>query len=88
MNEEESAMNVRVLFFSVLRDITGAEELMMTATSGATVASLLEECFQRWPKLRDWDASLLIAVDQNYVKRDTPLHDSAEVAVMPPVQGG
>jgi molybdopterin converting factor small subunit len=79
---------VRVLFFSVLRDITHAEEVAMQTTPAATVASLLEECFFRWPKLRDWDASLLIAVDQSYAKRDTPLHDGAEVAIMPPVQGG
>ena len=84
----QTTMTVRVLFFSVLRDITGAEEVVMPTASAATVASLLEECFLRWPKLRDWDASLLIAVDQNYAKRDTPLHEGAEVAVMPPVQGG
>jgi molybdopterin converting factor subunit 1 len=81
-------MTVRVLFFSVLRDIAGTDETSMTLPAPATVATLLEDCFTRWPKLRNWDASLLIAVDQNYVKRTTPLHDSAEVAIMPPVQGG
>lgn len=81
-------MSIRVLFFSVLRDITGTEELAMTTAPGATVAHLLEELFQRWPKLHAWDASLLVAVDQTYAKRATPLHDAAEVAIMPPVQGG
>ena len=81
-------MNVRVLFFSMLRDLTGAPEITMQTTSKATVATLLEECFIRWPKLRDWDKSLLIAVDQSYAKRAAPLHENAEVAIMPPVQGG
>ncbi len=81
-------MTVRVLFFSVLRDITGVEETLMQTSVAATVAELLEECFTRWPKLRDWDASLLIAVDQSYAKRDAVLHENAEVAIMPPVQGG
>lgn len=81
-------MTVRVLFFSVLRDITGAAELPFEVRVGATVADVLDECFTRWPKLRDWDTSLLVAVDQTYVKRDAPVHDGAEVAVMPPVQGG
>jgi molybdopterin converting factor small subunit len=81
-------MNVRVLFFSVLRDIAGSDEVPVTLASGATVADLLEQIFSRWPKLRDWDKSLLIAVDQYYAKRDGALHENAEVAIMPPVQGG
>lgn len=81
-------MNVRILFFSVLRDFTGATDIVMQTAPDATVATLLEECFTRWPKLRDWDQSLLIAVDQSYAKRTSPLHENAEVAIMPPVQGG
>lgn len=81
-------MKIRLLFFSILRDIAGADELMMELPNGACVSDLLDEAFTRWPKLKDWDASLLIAVDQTYAKRDAALHDGAEVAIMPPVQGG
>lgn len=81
-------MNVRVLFFSVLRDITGTEEVSMKMEPGTTVAALLAAVFERWPGLQAWDASLLIAVDQTYTKRDGALHEGAEVAIMPPVQGG
>ena len=44
--------------------------------------------YARWPKLAEWDSSLLVALDHAYVKRDAALHDGAEVAIMPPVQGG
>ena len=82
-------MKLRVLFFSVLRDITGAGEIVIELEGGqSTVADLLDHLYQRWPRLRDWDRSLLIAVDQVYARRDEPLHDNAEVAIMPPVQGG
>ncbi len=81
-------MTVRLLFFSVLRDITGTEETTWQLSPPATVADLLQALYQRWPRLQEWDASLLVAVDQTYVKRHEPLHESAEVAVMPPVQGG
>lgn len=82
-------MNVRVLFFSVLRDVTGvAETRVQLVAAGASVAFLLEELFQKWPGLRPWDRSLLVAVDHVYVRRDQQLHDDAEVAIMPPVQGG
>jgi molybdopterin synthase sulfur carrier subunit len=80
-------MKLRVLFFSVLRDITGCGELVWTC-SGTSIADLLEEIFARWPILRGWESSLLVAIDCTYVKRDAILHEGCEVALMPPVQGG
>jgi molybdopterin converting factor subunit 1 len=81
-------MKLRVLFFSVLRDITGTDEITIEVPVGATMGDLLAQIESRWPKLRDWQNSLLLALDQTYVKRDEPLHDGGEVAIMPPVQGG
>lgn len=82
-------MKLRVLFFSVLRDITGAAEIVIDLQHGnPAVSDLLDHLYQQWPRLREWDRSLLIAVDQVYAKRNEPLHANAEVAIMPPVQGG
>ena len=81
-------MKLRVLFFSVLRDITGTDEITLEVPAGATMVDLLAQIESRWPKLRDWQNSLLLALDQTYVKRGEPLHHGAEVAIMPPVQGG
>jgi molybdopterin converting factor subunit 1 len=81
-------MNVRVLFFSVLSDITGLAETKIEMPSGATVNDLLIHVYERWPKLKAWDECLLLALNETYAKRDTALHENAEVAVMPPVQGG
>lgn len=81
-------MKVRVLFFSVLKDITGTDELTWQCEPEATVADLLNQMYEKWPALKEWDGSVLLAVDQMYVKRGAPLHEGAEVAVMPPVQGG
>lgn len=82
-------MKVRVLFFSVLRDITSASEVAVDLPAEKRVVSgLLDDLFERWPRLREWDRSLLVAVDQVYAHRDTPLREGSEVAIMPPVQGG
>jgi molybdopterin converting factor subunit 1 len=81
-------MKVRVLYFSVLRDATGMEEQTVVMPPSATVASLLAALYVQHPKLQAWDSALLTAVDHTYVKRHHPLADGAEVAVMPPVQGG
>ena len=82
-------MRVRVLFFSVLQDIAGKAAHEITLSSGKkTIADLLETLYGQWPALRAWDASLLIAMDQCYVRRHDVLKDNSEIAVMPPVQGG
>ena len=83
---------LRLLLFSSLRDLAGAEEVdwPWPPRSGGppTVATLLAEVYERWPSLASWDARLLVAVDLAYATRDTALQPGQEVALMPPVQGG
>lgn len=81
-------MRVRVLFFSVLQDITGVAEMEWELPTGSSLAELLEGLFERWPGLRQWQASLLLAVDHDYSPVGTILTPGCEVAIMPPVQGG
>ncbi len=45
-------MTVRVLFFSVLRDVTGTGETDRRHTPDARVGHLLDDVFIRWPKLQ------------------------------------
>lgn len=81
-------MTVRILFFSVLKDVTGSAEISRPLPEGATVANLLQTLYAEWPKLAEWDSSLLVAVNLAYVKRSEVIPRDAEVALMPPVQGG
>jgi molybdopterin synthase sulfur carrier subunit len=78
----------RVLFFSLLQDITGTASIEWPYQPGRAVSGLLAELFQRWPSLAAWEASLLVAVDQAYARGDTVPGEGAEIALMPPVQGG
>lgn len=83
-------MKLQVLFFSILRDIVGKDqfELVLPERESWTVAGLLEVLYEDYPKLKEWDANLLVAADLDYVGRDTELSNGQEVAIMPPVQGG
>ena len=81
-------MNVRVQFFSHLKDVVGASEMTVSVAEGATAAHLLEQLYTRFPKLREWDNSILVGAGVEFVERDYPLKDGDEIAVMPPVQGG
>ncbi|WP_166442776.1 MoaD/ThiS family protein [Phragmitibacter flavus] len=81
-------MKVNVLFFSVLKDLTGTAETPWPIQPGTTLNHLLEELYQHWPALKEWDQSLLLAINQEYSPRETLLPNHAEIAIMPPVQGG
>lgn len=81
-------MTVRVQFFSHLKDVMKTSGLELEMESGATVKDLLAQLFRRTPALRDWDSSLLIAADVEFVDRDYILQPNDDLSIMPPVQGG
>ena len=81
--------NLRLLFFASLREVTGQSELTWPwPETGGTVEELLSQLFERFPRLRDWNESLLVAADLEYARRETRLLPGQEIAIMPPVQGG
>ena len=83
-------MKIRILFFSLLRDLAGAEEVeeVLSADREWRVSDLLERLYSRHEGLREWDGKILVALDMEYVNRDQALSDGQELAIMPPVQGG
>jgi len=82
-------MTIKLLFFSLLRDLAGTDELNFPLREGvSTVGGLLEELYAQFEGLASWDAKLLVAVNCEYASRDTEIKDGDEVALMPPVQGG
>ncbi|CAN5486647.1 hypothetical protein BH18VER1_BH18VER1_09670 [soil metagenome] len=81
-------MTVRVQLFSHLRDAAGVSELQMSLPDSATVGDLAARLYERTPALRAWDSSILFGAGVEFVGRDHVLRDGAEIAIMPPVQGG
>ena len=83
-------MKLTVLFFSILRDLVGAEQLLVELDGNRSwkVSDLLEHLYGKHPKLRDWDSSILVSADLDYADRNQDLKDGQEIAIMPPVQGG
>lgn len=81
-------MRVRVLFFGMLRDLSGKASDDIDLPEGASVRDLLAECERAMPRLRESLPSLAMAVNQQYAAADTTLHSGDEVALLPPVSGG
>jgi len=81
-------MNVRVQFFSRLRDVTDVSTAELELREDATVAELIEKLYLRTPALREWDSSILVGAGLEFVDRAHVLSAGEEIAIMPPVQGG
>lgn len=79
-------MNIRLLFFASLRDISGIAEKELDVKTGIPVAELWQQVSADFELLPE---KVLCAVNQEYVDTDYRLQDGDhEVAFFPPVTGG
>ena len=80
-------MNVRVLFFGLLKDTFQQDARSVEMPAGSTVGDLLGACLQTVPHSAIW-SSLAVAVNQEYAGHAHLLHEGDEIALLPPVSGG
>ena len=81
-------MRVTVRLFARLRDIAGSAELARDLAPGTTIRSVWRQLADEYPALAPYERSVSSAVNADYARMDTPLHDGDEVAFLPPVSGG
>jgi molybdopterin converting factor small subunit len=81
-------MKVRAEFYSRLKEIVGASALELSVPKNATVNDLFEQLKESYPKLLDFEKSMLFGVGVEFVDLNRPLNEGDTVAIMPPVQGG
>jgi len=83
-----TAITVRVLFFSVLRERVGLGELDVSIESGSRASQLVDELARAYPAFDAFRGITRIAVNQIYVDESAELADGDEVALITPVSGG
>ncbi len=81
-------MRIRVLFFGVVKELTGKSHEDVEVRDGGSVRDLLQHYESTVPELKTWFSSLALAVNQQYARPDTILNPNDEVALLPPVSGG
>ncbi len=81
-------MQVRVLFFGMLKELLGRSDEVVALPEGATLADLLARYETQVPRMRQYTSSLAFAVNQEYAPIEARLHDQDEVGLLPPVSGG
>ena len=85
MAEQGKAVKVKMLLFGPLAESMGQREIEVALEMGTTAHQLIE----RFDLTGHLNSGLRVAIDgQIGAPLDTPLADSSEVALLPPVSGG
>lgn len=81
-------MQIRVLFFGILKDILGRSSETLELPEGARLEAVLSHYARQAPRLKPLLDSLAASVNQEYSGPDQPLRGGDEVGLLPPVSGG
>lgn len=88
MQKTNNEIAVKVLFFGAARDVVGHGEIEIGLKENSTAANAFEQVLEKFPDLRRFGRSLLLAVNQEYASADREVRDGDELALFPPVSGG
>lgn len=83
-----AAMQVTVKFFASYRELLGSREVKLQLRNGATLRDALDAVYAKYPRLRAFEETMLLAVNHEFADSHANLRDGDEVALMPPVSGG
>ena len=81
-------MKVQIHLFAAARDAAGRSPVEVVISDDTSVADLRAALVQSIPELKPLQASLLVAVNNQYAADDLLLKTNDEVACFPPVSGG
>lgn len=81
-------VQIKLLYFAVLRDIIGKRDAVVTLPEGTTALEVWQRLKDEHGDLNRFDRPPMIAVNQTYARGEEPLRDGDELAFIPPVAGG
>jgi MoaE-MoaD fusion protein len=81
-------MQVRVLFFGVLKDLAGRGSDLLDLPEQATLGDVFTHYEGMNSRLGELAGSIAISVNQEFAGPDSRLREGDEVAFLPPVSGG
>jgi molybdopterin synthase catalytic subunit/molybdopterin converting factor small subunit len=81
-------MQIRVLFFGILKDVLGRSSETLDLPDGARLGAVVTHYASQVPRLESLLPSVAFSVNQEYSVPDQLLRAGDEVALLPPVSGG
>ena len=79
---------LKLRFFASLKDLTGESEMEVELEGETSVGEVLQQLETRFPRIKKYEAVLLVAVNLEYSDLDTLVSPGDEVSFFPPVSGG
>jgi molybdopterin synthase catalytic subunit len=81
-------MQVKVLFFGMLKDITGFASEETEIGESSSLATVWDVYAVRFPRLAPLKTHIRLARNREFSPLDTVVHPGDEIAFLPPVSGG
>lgn len=81
-------IQVTLLFFATLRDITGQRRMTKTIPDDLLISGLKEMLVDEFPGLKEIMTSVIVSLDHEFAFDTTSIPSEAEIALFPPVSGG
>ncbi len=81
-------MQIKVLFFGLLKDVCGRTDDKLELGDGAVARDVFNHYATAFPRLAGMAKSVVLARNHEFVAPETALADGDEVALLPPVSGG
>src|SRR5271168_4338428 len=81
-------MQVRVLFFGMLKDLAGRGSESLSLPEDATLNDVLGHFAKQMPGLEALLPSIAMSINQEYAGPESKLSAGDEIALLPPVSGG
>ena len=81
-------MQVRILFFGMLKDLAGRGGDVLNLPEHATLGDVFSHYEELIPRLGKLASSIAISINQEFAEIDSKLKEGDEIAFLPPVSGG
>lgn len=81
-------ISITVRYFAILREHLGKTEDTLQVPAGTTSGAVYAMVTKDHPRLASLERSIMLMVNQEYVRAEQALADGDELAFIPPVSGG
>ncbi len=81
-------MTIHLRYFALMRELLGRDAERVELPTGSTAADAFARVAAKQPRLAGLERSIMLMVNQEYVRPNHELRDGDELAFIPPVSGG
>jgi molybdopterin synthase catalytic subunit len=85
---DQPMIEIRIRYFAMLRELLGRSEETLTIPAGTAASAIYPMVTGGQPRLAAMQRSMMLMVNEEYVRGEHSLADGDELAFIPPVSGG